>query len=343
MNSNLTNVSLTDTLPANVVIASPANAGTTCANGSVVTTANSVSLSGATVPKQVNTTPGSCTFSVNVKSSTAGSYNNVIPANSLQSAQGVSNANAASNLLNVQSISVSKIFSPTDFQVGSTSTLRITLQNPSGLAYTGAAITDTLPSGLFVAAIPNASTTCVNGHVSTGGSSVTLTGGTIPPASVVPSTPGFCYVYVDVTSSTAATYTNRIPAGALTTDQLASNNLPTSANVNVYGLGLGVSATKSFSPSTIVIGGISTLRIYVNAPADAALSGVAVTDALPAGVQVAAIPNKSTPGCGSAIFAPAPGDTYLFMSGGSIAKGGTCSIPVTAMGRPIGSRYSPRS
>ena len=96
--------------------------------------------------------------------------------------------------------------------------------------------------------------------------SISLSGGTIPHSLTPPSPPGACVITATVTSSIVATYTNSIPVGALTainstTLVQVSNILAANAALTVYGSGVGVTGTKSFAPTTIQIGGVSTLTI----------------------------------------------------------------------------------
>ncbi|MFT3893328.1 MAG: SdrD B-like domain-containing protein [Anaerolineales bacterium] len=87
--------------------------------------------------------------------------------------------------------------------------------------------------------------------------------------------------------------------------------------------------TKAFSPNPILIGGTSTLTITIANPAanTVALTGVSFTDTL-TGMQVAAIPNITTTGCGTPTFAPIAGATTLSFSGGTVAVNTTCTITV---------------
>ena len=83
----LTNASWTDNLigvQPGLRIANPVGLTDSC-GGSVTAAAGSTSLSliGGTVPAQVGTTPGSCTVSINVTSTTSGNLINTIPANVL--------------------------------------------------------------------------------------------------------------------------------------------------------------------------------------------------------------------------------------------------------------------
>ncbi|MGA9335774.1 MAG: S8 family serine peptidase, partial [Rudaea sp.] len=135
---------------------------------------------------------------------------------------------------------VSKAFSPNYVSAGAggTSTLTITLNNynATDLATT-ADFTDTFPSGLVVAATPNASTTCTGSPTVTAGPGdgalVLGSGATIPGS-------GACTVQVDVTTATGGIYVNTIPAGAV---QSANGNSPGSASATVQ----FASATPTYS------------------------------------------------------------------------------------------------
>jgi Ice-binding-like/IPTL-CTERM motif len=115
-------------------------------------------------------------------------------------------------------VGITKAFSPNANGVNGVSTLTATLTNNNASAATlSSALVDSLPSGLVLASSPNASTTCGGGVVTAtaGGTSITLSSGsTIPGGS-----PGSCKVIANVTSSTAATYTNTVATGALQTDK----------------------------------------------------------------------------------------------------------------------------
>ena len=332
--NSLTQASLTDVLPSDITIVSfnPSQCigGTVSADTTHIP--NSITISGATIAAS-----GECDLKATVTSSTPGIYTNSIPANAIQTHEGVTNANAASAPLNVQAIEITKSFSTSNFQAGGTDTLTITLENPSSTQYTGVLLTDTLPAGLTVASPSYAGTTCPGGSVTTTSGSVSFSNpsnATIPPGTS--SNPGTCTISVDVTASTPANYTNTIPAGKLTAykgTNPVTNVLPASANVSVYGTGLGVSGSKGFSPSTIVVGGNSELTINLTAPADTDLHSVSLTDALPTNVTVSNSMPASTSGCGSPTLTATTGSGLITMTGGYIkaytkSADNTCSINV---------------
>lgn len=97
-----------------------------------------------------------------------------------------------------------KAFSPTNIQVGQTSTLTFTVTNTSELAAkNGWSFTDNLPNGLTLASPTAAATTCPAGAVTAaaGGTSIAVTGNL---SSGMPS----CTITVNVTAASQGTYTN---------------------------------------------------------------------------------------------------------------------------------------
>ncbi len=159
-----------------------------------------------------------------------------------------------------------------------------------------------------------------------GATTITFAGGTIVQNSS-------CTIMVSVTGSTPGTKNN-------TTSAVSSTN---GGNGNTASAALAVLApptiSKSFSPGTVIVGGTSTLTFIISAPGNpAAVTGVGFTDNLPAGVQVAALPNQTAAGCGaSAAFSPSAGDTTLTFSGATIAPAGTCTLTVDVIGTIAGS------
>ncbi|MEW6401705.1 MAG: sortase, partial [Chloroflexota bacterium] len=237
--------------------------------------------------------------------------------------------------LNVQNIGLVKSFSPPSFQAGGTSTLTITLQNPTGQSYTGVSVSDTLPGTVLTIVPGSASTTCggtVTTTPPTQPRTVTLAGGTIPPSSSPPTPPGTCTITVQVTApagTNAQQWTNTIPAGALTTTQGATNVVPATAPIRVYPAGAGVTGSKNFNPPTIAAGGNSRLRINIAAPLDTALTGFSIIDNLPPNVTISNSTPPSFSNCGAgAVLTATTGATFVQLTNGTIAAGTTCQINV---------------
>src|SRR5215212_9161182 len=321
----LTQASLQDDLPNGVILANPVSPTLSGCGASATVTA----VSGGTTATLNNGTiaPGStCTITVNVTSNAQGVYTNRIPASTLQTQEGLTNTVEAVTRLNVQEIGVSKRFDPPTFVPGATTTLIITLQNPTTSAYTGVNLTDPLPAPLTAAGVTG--NTC-SGIVSIAPpTTVSLTGGTIPAGT--PTSPGACSISIEITTpagTSSGTLRNTIPVGGLTTDQGIGNLRPVNANVVVSGT--DVAGIKSFSPSTILAGGNARLRIDIFAPGDTNLTNFSITDNLPAGVTVSNSTSPTITGCGVAAVLDAPnGATTISLTNGEILASQRCRIDV---------------
>jgi uncharacterized repeat protein (TIGR01451 family) len=308
---------LTDTLPTGVLIAGVAS--TTCGGTIAATTGGStVTLTGGSIPAN-----GSCTITVLVTAANAGNFVNTLPAGALQTNNG-NNAAPAVATLNVNAPStvaptLHKTFSPATITAGGTSTLTITLSNAGTTADTlTAPFTDTLPNGVLIAGA--ASNTC-GGTVTaaTGGSTVTLTGGSIPAN-------GSCMITVLVTAANAGNFVNTLPAGALQTNN-GNNAAPAAATLTVTAGPNNIPPTlsKSFSPSTIVMNGISTLTITLHNPNSTVAHITApLTDVLPADIIVS---GSASTTCGGTVAAVKGGSTVT-LTGGSIPANGSCTVTV---------------
>jgi LPXTG-site transpeptidase (sortase) family protein len=327
----LTQASIADTLPANLFLANPVAPTLTNCGGAATLTAVSggttVTLNTATIAPVTT-----CTIHVNVISNTQATYRNTIPANRLQDQENISNASPASATLNVQAVGMTKAFLPTSVAAGGTTTLTITLQNPTGAPYTGAAFTDTLPAGLNVASAP-ASPQC-GGTITSTLTSIHLAGGTIPAGSIA--TPGTCTITVQVIvppGTPSGTATNTIPAGALTTTQGVTNLRPATATVTIAGSDLR--GIKTFTPASIPAGGNSRLRLDFFAPGDTNLTNFSVTDNLPLGVTVSNSTAPAISGCGAApprVLTAVTGSNSISLTGGVVLAGQRCRIDVFVTG-----------
>jgi LPXTG-site transpeptidase (sortase) family protein len=333
-NRSLTQATLTDNLPANVFLANPVSPTLTGCGASATLTAvsgnTSVTLNNGTIAPN-----STCTITVNITSNVQGAYTNRIPASSLQTQQGLTNATDATARLNVQEIGVAKRFSPSTLSAGGTTTLIITLQNPKASPYTGVNFTDTLPAPLTVVSV--GTNTC-GGTVSSTTNSVSLAGGTIPAGS--PTAVGTCTISVQVTApagTPSGAFTNTIPAGALTTTQGVGNLRAATANVTVTST--DVTGIKSFSPSSITVGGNSRLRIDIFAPSDTNLTNFSVTDNLPTGVTVSNSTPPAITGCGPVpplVFTAPTGANSVSLTNGLILAGQRCRIDIYVTGTTLG-------
>ena len=224
---------------------------------------------------------------------------------------------------------ITKAFSPNPIEVGGTSTLTFSLINPNtAVALTGVTFTDSLPTGMSVAAITSFganSTNCTAGTWTHAVSDTTLsfTGGEIAASTT-------CELTVDVTTSVAGPSTN--VSDFISSTETGTNDTSTGSATDTLTAVLPPEIDKVFSPNPIVEGGTSTLTFTITNPnQDDEITAVAFDDSLPAGVEVAGTPNAVTANCENSTvvtWSPAATDTTLNFSTGSIAGGGTCTVEV---------------
>ncbi len=149
-----TTAAFTDTLPAapGAMTVNTTGSTGTCTNVTANAGSGTITMSsGTSIPA------GGCTIVVSVTATTAGTYTNTIAAGALATNTG-SNASAASDSVDVVALPlITKSFAPASIASGGTSTLTITLSNPSGVAMTNADFDDYFPTapGQMVVAHPN--------------------------------------------------------------------------------------------------------------------------------------------------------------------------------------------
>ena len=217
-------------------------------------------------------------------------------------------------------ITFSKAFSPSEIGPGSVSTLQFFISS-SSIGARDLAFTDNLPAGVTVANPLSITNTC-GGSItaSAGGSSISFADGQIGAGSS-------CTISVNVTSSTPGTHTNT--SGPLTSS--AGNSGTASANLTVSTDRPGF--LKSFSPSSVFLGGRSTMTLTVDNSANPNQAiRLTFTDSLPTGMVIASPANASTTCGGGSLSAPAGGSTIsygpLLPTGASVAANSTCTIRV---------------
>ncbi len=220
-----------------------------------------------------------------------------------------------------------KEFQPDSIGPGSHSRLVFTISNGSGVLVTDLAFSDTLPAGVSFATPPSASTDCTGGTLTVIGSTLTLSGGAAPAF-------GTCTVVVDVISSTLGTHTNT--SSDLTSN--AGNSGPATDDLDVSSGQPGFS--KGFSPTTIGLGGRSTLTFTLDNSANGGIAtGASFMDFLPAGLVVADPANASTD-CLGATFTATTGSTMVSMIGGALLSNSTCTAIVDVQGAGVGTHVN---
>ncbi|MGZ5883510.1 MAG: beta strand repeat-containing protein, partial [Burkholderiaceae bacterium] len=346
----MSNIAVTDTLPAGVTVPSGPNPTSTCSGATVSSPVSTqVQVSGGSVAAAAGGVAASCYAEIDVVAAAQGDYINTIAAGGVTGMVGgspASNSQPTSDTLRVKSpLVVHKAFSsktldagnPVGFTTGSDSktpgtsaVLTIRIDNANTAALTAGAFTDTLPSGLVVATTPGTATTCAGGTVVANASATTvrLSGATIPAAS-------FCTVTVNVLSNISGVYTNTLPAAAITTFEGVSNEEPTSAQLIVS---TPPTVSKQFSPAVIAPNGTSTLTIVLGNDNSSAITLSSIfTDTLPiapGNIVVAATPNVVKT-CSGAVTAVAGSGTISYANGAQIPAGG-CTISVDVTGATPG-------
>ena len=101
------------------------------------------------------------------------------------------------------------------------------------------------------------------------------------------------------------------------------------------------SISKSFSPSSVAVGGTSTLSFTLGNTNGTSLTAAAFSDPLPSGVQVAATPSASNT-CGGT-FAPTAGAATVSLSGGTIPANGSCTLSVNVTATTAGAKNNTTS
>lgn len=309
---SLSGLAFSDTLPAGLVIATPAAITGSCGGGAITAAAgsNTVSLSGGALAAGA-----SCTFAANVASdgSVVGTLNNTTSA--VTSVEAAAGAAATASLSVLEPPVPSAGFSPARIIPESTSTLTLSFRNPNtSVPLSGVGVVDNLPGGVTVANPNNLNNTCSGTATANPGStSVTLAGGAIPAGTT-------CTVSVRVTSNEgiknnvtgAVSYTGGSGKTASATLSAISPPVLTAA------FGAASIETKATTSLTF------TLR---NPNSTLALSALAFTDTLPAGLVVAT-PPAITGSCGGGVIAAAAASNAISLNGAALAAGVTCTFAV---------------
>lgn len=311
-------LTFTDNLPAGLVVATPANVSSTCGGTTTAAPGSGVvSVAGGSVA-----VGAACTVSVDIAATAVGAFLNTT--GDLTSSSG--NSGPASATLTVEGPpTFAKAFAPMVVGTGGVSTMTLTIDNSANTTPVSTlAMTDNLPAGMVVATPPNQSSTCIGGTITAvaGSGSVTLVGAGV-------SAGASCTVNVDVQGNTPGALVNT--TGDLTSSH--GNSGPASATLTVES---PPAFAKAFAPDVVAVGGVSTMTLTVdNSTNTLAVSNLAVTDNLPAGMVVAATPNASTT-CGGTVTAGA-GSSVVSLSGGSVGGSATCAVSVDVEGTTPGS------
>ncbi|MDP9117783.1 MAG: Ig-like domain-containing protein, partial [Actinomycetota bacterium] len=317
--SALSGVGFTDTLPAGLVVSTPNGLTGSCGGGAITATAGSgaVSLVGATLAANA-----SCTFSVNVTGTTAGTKLNSV---TVASTSGGTGNTANASLSVALPPQIAKSFGSATVARGGSTSLSFTIGNPNtAFGLTGIAFTDSLPAGLVVATPSGLTGSCGGGSINAtaGSGAVSLSGATLAGGAS-------CTFSVNVTGTSAGVKNNSVTVSA------ANAGVGNTSNASVTVV-VPPTLTKAFGAASIPFGGSTTLAFTVTNPnSTITLHGVGFTDALPTGLVVST-PNGLTGSCGGATITAVAGTNTVILSGAVLAAGASCTFSANVTAVAVG-------
>jgi len=234
--NGFTGASFTDTLTG-MSINADQTAGGTCVGASsntFTTGQTALSVTGLTIPAG---SPGTCTVTVVVTASAAGTYPNATSGVSTNETQTPGDPSPSVDLTVVaERPTISKSFSPDPILGGTVTTLTFTLSNPNSVAATmgAAAFIDIFPTTPGAMTIANLTTvnTCGgtivdsnNASLNVGDVGIRYNNGSIPAM-------GSCTIAVNVTAAIPGTYSNT--STILETTNAGSSTDPATDTLDVY-------------------------------------------------------------------------------------------------------------
>ncbi len=211
---------------------------------------------------------------------------------------------------------LTKSFQTSTIALNDPSNLVFTMGNTNTTALTGAAFTDTLPTGLTV--VDATSSLCGGTLTTTAPDSISFSGGVIPAAPYLGSN-GSCEIGVIVTGAAVGTFVNTI--GYISTAESGTKAVSATDFLKVLAPPV---ISKAFSPNAIYANETSKLIFTITNPNPVnALSGVSFLDTYPAGMTRVSAPTASQ--CGGTVSSTS---NSVSLSGGFIAAAGSCTVSI---------------
>ena len=311
----VTGLSLASALPEGVSVADPAEAVTSCGDGTLEASpgASSVSLDGGSLDGGA-----SCTLSVHVVGTIPGATAFSLSASAYEGLA-LETTGAELEVLPI-ALGSSSAFAPASVYAGGVSTYTVTLDNSQMLVAADAVeATISLPEGLMVADPSAATTDCVGGTLTAeaGASSVSyVEGGVSASASCTLS-------FSVVTSATGEPMASAALSSSLGTSEGSD------ASLTVMPL---PTASVSLDPVSALAGSASVMSVTVdNSQSGLPVTGLSLASALPEGVSVAD-PAEAVTSCGDGTLEASPGASSVSLDGGSLDGGASCTLSVHVVG-----------
>ena len=235
---------------------------------------------------------------------------------------------------------LSKAFAVNAIAPGGVSTLIFTLTNTNASnALTGVGFTDVFPisPGAMTLASTGFTNTCGGTLTDSAGNPIAVGSVGLKLAGTSIAASSSCTISVSITASTSGDYTNA--TGPVSSTNGGAGN---SASASLA-VGTKPAISKSFSPATIALNGISTLTLNINNNIAAALTTVSFTDTFPTtpgAMTLASV--TSTNSCGGTLTdsAGAPlaiGSGSVKLTAGTVAASGNCAITLLVKASTFGS------
>jgi uncharacterized repeat protein (TIGR01451 family) len=325
------NAGFNDTYPAGLTNVANAPVQSNSCGGTLFATASgaSAALSGGTIPAHA-----SCEVVISVVAASVGTITN--DTGPITSANAPTGANASGTLDVVAGTLLAapqftKSFASGEVALGDTTTLTLKFDNANGSAITGVSFDDACPSGMVNAGAAASATNTCGGTLTADarGAAVSLAGGTIPQN-------GSCSIQIDVIATSTGSHTNRT---SIVTSSNASPGLEASADLIVDATDPLVAAptvTKSFAPSSLIVGNTTTLTITLTNANASAVVGAELTDLYPDGMTNAATDVVTENTCGGTLTAE-PSAASARLVNGTIPAGGECHVKLSLLATSAGS------
>jgi uncharacterized repeat protein (TIGR01451 family) len=322
----LNGVGFTDALPAGLAVSSPNGLVGSCIAGTITAApaATTIILSGATLAQS-----SSCSFSLNVTGISAGQQNNITSA--VTSNEGGAGGAASASIVVVAPPFISEAFNPAAIPPNTNSALSFTITSPTAnsVALAGVAFTDVLPAGITVATPNGLTGACGGGAISAtaGSAAINLSGATLAAGAS-------CTFTVNVIGNAAGSFNNT--TGAVTSTNGGGGNTASATLTTA----MPPSITTSFGAASLGLASSTALNFTITNPnAAGALTGVAFTDTLPVGLQVAT-PNALSGTCGNGAITAAAGGQSVTLSGAVLAARANCTFSVNVTATAVGNQVN---
>ena len=306
-------LTFTNTLPAGMTIASPAVALNTCLNGSDVSTPGSSVISFSDYRLGAG---ASCSFQVDVTSTTAGAHINTTGA--LSTSAGSAGTSSDTLTVDDNRPGFSMAFSPATITPGAISTLTYTIDNSANSSNTNfQSFTHSLPTGLIFSQQPNITNSCSATVVAEPSSS------TLTSAGAAVSAGATCTISVDVTAPSAGVYQTK----SIGLSRFGSNpSGQGSAELTVGSSFMFMTFPNASAPGTTV----DLTYTINNVDRVNAAENISFTNELNAtlsGLTATALPADGFCGVGSSLTIPSP----ITVTGANLSAGASCTFKISVL------------